>query len=583
MITIIVSNTSTPPVSVSLCYTLHMQMKINFQRFWLLIFVLAAGIVLAACQNHDNENRQQPTLISVPSESTETAQVTTTPTRIKETRTPTVTPQSTQTTSIQPITTQEPLTGSVLNQDQLDRLAAAAAAYISPDNASADATVKAMNYAAGTSALLTRRLLSIAILQDAGLLSPYLPLNAFWLASPRPETNQSIYKEAFPMERYEWKRDFTPMAEIDYAVDPMLPGDFIYTFGGNYEHMFTISRVDEGGRAYTVQNVAQGYLNNDPDDTSFVIIETLLYDPAVPGIGMVYEWANDSNWKLGLTGTQGYLRIRPIFPIEDPSTEQQALAARLDSVISATGGKWNILIETLAGETIYARRPDECIQTASTIKVAIGMLTFEFLEEFSEGTFEEKLQRGPIYNIMENDRSYEQLLWAMLVLSEEYATDILYENIHKSPMNQTAILEAWGLTNTSLTQRQSTARDMNILLRSLYAGTSLNESARQYLLNLLAEYSENDDLRLGRMNELSKEKLLPYNKRGSLLNPLLIVADSGIAIHNDQVYLLQFYAYYDPINPASYKALETAIGEMGIIFGTWLLEQNAPPPYNGEN
>jgi hypothetical protein len=556
-----------------------MQMKNNLQRFLLLlIFVLVVGIVLVTWLNQYNENRHQPTLISVLSESTRTAQVTTTPTHIKETRIPSATPQSTYTASIQPITTQEPPTGSVLNQDQMDRLAAAAAAYINPDNTSIDAAVAAMNDDAGTSTALTRRLLSIAILQDAGLLSPYLPLNQLWLASPLPETNETIFKEAFPVERYEWKRDFTPMTEIDYAVDPMLPGDFIYTFGGNYKHMFTVSRVDEEGRAYTVHNIAQGYADNDPDDTSFVIEETLLYDPALPDIGIIYEWANDDNWKLGLTGTEGYLRIRPIFPIEDPSIEQQKLAAQLDDVISTAGGKWNILIETLAGETIYARRPDERIHTASTIKVAIGMLTLKFLEEFSEGPLEEQLQHEPIYTIIENDRSYEQLLRAMLVFSDEYATDILYDNIHRSPMNQTALLETWGLTNTFLTQRQSTARDMNILLRSLYAGPSLGESARQYLLNLLGEYSENDDLRLGLMNKLGEEKLLPYNKNGSLIDPLLIVADSGIIIHDDQVYLLQFYGYDDPIDTASFKELETAIGEMGILIGTWLINQSTTSP-----
>ena len=555
-----------------------MQMKINLQRFFLLIFVLAVGIVLVNCQNQDNENRHPPTQINLLSESSEITRGAATPTRIRETSIPSTTPQPTQTAPIQPTPTKDPLTGSVLNQNQLDRLAAAAAACISPDTASADATVGTMNFAAGANASLTHSLLSIAILQNAGLLSPYLPLNDLWLASPLPETNESIYKEAFPVERYEWKRDFTPMAEINYAVDPMMPGDLVYTFGGDYEHMFTVSRVDEKGRAYTVQNVERGYLNDDPDDTSFVIVETLLYDPALPGIGMVYEWADDFNRKLGLTGTEGYLRFRPILPIIEPSAQQQMLAAQLDRVVSATGGKWNILIETLTGETIYARRPDERIHTASTIKIAIAMLTLKFLEEFGEGTLEEQLQHEPNYNILENDRSYAQLLWAMLVLSDEYATDILYQNIHKSPMSQTAVLETWGLTHTFLVQRQSTARDMNILLRSLYAGTSLSESARQYLLSLLAEYSENDDLRLGLMNELSQEKLLPYNKRGSLIDPLLIVADSGIAIHDGQIYLLQFYAYDDAIDTASYKELETAIGEMGIIVGNWLLEQSATSP-----
>lgn len=467
---------------------------------------------------------------------------------------------------------------SVLSDTQLTRLVEAAAGYISPDPISADATVRAMNYAAGADASLTCGPLSIAILQDAGLLSPYLPLNDFWLSSPLPGKNEPIFREAFPLDAYEWKRDTTPMAEMDFSTDPLLPGDFIYTFGGNYEHMFTVTRVDEQGRAYTVQNLEQGYLNDDPNDTSFIIEETLLYDPSQPGIGMVYEWADDFNWKLGFTGTEGYMRFRPIVPIDDPSPDQIELANRIDAVVNAAGGKWNILIETLEGEPIYSRRPDESIHPASTIKVLIGMMTFEFLEQFGEGSLEQRLQRGPIYNILENDRSYEQLLRSMLVLSEEPAADILYENVKESPLNEYQLLNEWGLANTTLEPRKSTVRELNQIYRDLYLGRHVSEQERQYLLDWLSTYTANDELRLGRMNELRTEPILVYNKRGSLVAPQLIVADSGIAIVGDEVVLLQVFAYYDPFRPTTYEELEDALGELGVIVGAWLLDQSANTP-----
>jgi hypothetical protein len=467
---------------------------------------------------------------------------------------------------------------SILSVEQLSRLETASMAYISPDPQSADETVRNMAYAAGADASLTCGPLAIAILQDAELLSPYFDLNDFWLSSPLPGNNEPIFKEAFPEERYEWTRNFTPMAEIDYLVDPLLPGDFIYTFGGNYEHMFTVTRVDETGKTYTVQNVEQGYLNDDPDDISFIIQETLLYDPANPGVGMVYEWADDFNWKLGLTGTEGTMRFRPIVPIEDLTPARAELAQQIDTVIEETGGKWNILVETLEGQDIYARRPDEKIHPASTIKLAIAMATFEFLEQYGEGSLEERLQRGPSYNLMANDRSYEQLLRAMLVLSEEDAADILYENIHESPLNEYKLLEGWGLSATAFEPRKSTPREMNALYRGLYAGTLVNAEERELILDWMAVYSENDDLRLGRMNELSEQKIFPYNKRGSLVSPLLIVADSGIVIIEENVYLLQFYAYHDAVHPATYEELETALGDLAIIVGAWLLDQSATLP-----
>jgi hypothetical protein len=539
-----------------------------------ILLLLVAALLLSSCQTKPVKIILASTATSADAGSVEEATLS----PIIQEEKPTEFPQETQTHQPLEPTPFVPVVTSVLSEEQLERLEKAAANYISLDSESANLTVKQMNYAAGADASLTCGPLAIAILQDAGLVSPYLPLNAFWLSSPRPDKNEPIFLEAFPQDKYEWKRDYTPMAEMDYLTDPLLPGDFIYTFGGNYEHMFTVTRMDEMGRVYTVQNLEQGYLNDDPDDLSFVIAETLLYDPNQPGIGMVYEWTDDFNWKLGHTGTEGYMRFRPIVAIEDPSEEEMELANQIDAIIETTGGKWNILIETLDGEEIYARRPDERIHPASTIKVAISMMTFEFLNQYGQGTLEENLQRGPIYNIMENDRSYEQLLRNMLVLSEEDAADILYENIHESPLNEFDLLAEWGLENTVLEPRKSTVREINAIYRALYNGTAVTGEERQLILDWLAAYTENDDLRLGRMNELSKETIFPYNKRGSLFAPLLIVADSGIAIIADQVYLLEFYAYHDPVNPATYEELEAALGELGLIVGSWLLDQNASTP-----
>ncbi|MEE4193818.1 MAG: serine hydrolase [Anaerolineae bacterium] len=545
------------------------------QKKLLLLLLLSSIVrVMAACQPAPIPPAVMTALTATPTiEPIDNAAGTSTPdTTENQTPTPTVAPDHTPTATMQPAPT------SILTDAQLARLVEAAAAYISPDPASADQTVKEMGYASGADASLTCGPLAIAILQDAGLLSPYLPLNDFWLASPRPDRNEPIFKEAFPEDQYEWKRDTTPMVEMDFMADPLLPGDFVYTFGGNYEHMFTVTRVDEAGRAYTVQNLEQGYLNDDPNDTSFVIQETLLYDPNEPGVGMVYEWADDFNWKLGHTGTHGYQRFRPIAAITPPTSEQIELAAQIDTVIESTGGKWNILIETLDGEEIYARRPDERIHPASTIKIAVAMMTFEFLDQYTEGPLEKELQRGPIYNIMENDRSYEQLLRSMLVFSEEDAADILYENIHEGPLNEYKLLAEWGLENTSLEPRRSTAREMNAIYRGLYQEEWVSPTERQMILDWLAAYTANDDLRLGRMNELSAEKIFVVNKRGSLFTPQLIVADSGIAILNNEVYLLQFYAYHDDRHPATYEELEAALGELGLIVGAWLLDQTASSP-----
>jgi len=462
-----------------------------------------------------------------------------------------------------------------LSNNQRDQLIQAAQKYISPDPETAEATVKEMAYAKGATASLTCGPLAFAILQDAGLISPYLNLNDTWLVSPLPEKNETLFKEIFPEDEFEWLRDTTPIAEMDFTINPLQSGDFVYTFGGNYEHMFVVTRIDETGRAYTVQNIEQGYLNGDPDDTSFIIEETLLYDPDHPDEGVIYQWANPFFWKLGLTGTNGFQRFRPITPIEEPSPEKIALSETLDALISETGGKWNISIETLDGNILYERRPDESIHPASIIKVAIAAGTMHYLQEYGqEDPLSIQLSRGPAYNVMENDRSFKQLLRAMLVLSEEDAADILHENIHGSPLNEYTMLADWGLTHTRFRPRKSSTSELTELYRQLYNRELVSEEATGMILDWMLEYTPNDDLRLGRLKESLGSEITLYNKRGSLLNPQLIVADSAILVYEGNVYLINIFAFQDKENNVIYETLEVVIGEMGIIIGEWLIERN---------
>ncbi|NSW50877.1 MAG: serine hydrolase [Anaerolineae bacterium] len=461
---------------------------------------------------------------------------------------------------------------SVLSPEQLTALNAAATRYLSDTQEKADATVREMNYALGANASLTCGPLAFAILQDAGLVSPYFTLNEFWLISPLPEKNETLFLEVFPPEQYQWLRDTTPMAEMDFTTDPLLPGDFIYTFGGNYEHMFVVTRVDADGSAYTVQNIEAGYLNGDPEDTSFVIAETLLYSPGQPGAGVIYQWADRTNWKLGLTGVKGYYRFRPITPIPAPDPRKIALAEAIDGVITTTGGLWYIQIETLEGDVLYSRRPGYTIHPASVIKVAIAVGTLQWLESQQEPgqTLEQQLARGPAFNETENDRSYQQLLTAMLVNSEELAADILFENLDRSPLRLKPMLQSWGLTHTVLEPRQSTTADLVTLFRKLYQGELLSAEATAYVLDLMSTYTPNDDLRLGQVKTVLGDEIVLYNKRGSLLAPQLIVADGAILQTGEETILLQVFAYQDVALSTTYESLEAAIGEIAVIFAQWL-------------
>jgi hypothetical protein len=155
--------------------------------------------------------------------------------------------------------------------------------------------------------------LSAVILRDAGLLPPDVDLHGFWLLDPRLRPSQIVLETYFPPERYEWHQFETGTHKFDFNAFPLLPGDFLYLYAGingTFEHILTVTRVDEVGRAYTVSN-----LNTE---NGFVIRELMLYDPNDPGAGQFYDWMNrDINGWLGMTGDGGFDLWRPIAPVQD--------------------------------------------------------------------------------------------------------------------------------------------------------------------------------------------------------------------------------------------------------------------------
>jgi hypothetical protein len=158
--------------------------------------------------------------------------------------------------------------------------------------------------------------ISAVILRDAGLLPPDTDLHGFWLLDPRMRTSQIVLETYFPEERYEWYQFETGTHKFDFNAFPLLPGDFLYLYAGpngTFEHIITVTRVDELGRAYTVTNLST--------EDGFVIRELMLYDPNQPGVGQFYDWMNrEINAWLGMTGDGGFDLWRPVAPVQDYAT-----------------------------------------------------------------------------------------------------------------------------------------------------------------------------------------------------------------------------------------------------------------------
>jgi hypothetical protein len=148
--------------------------------------------------------------------------------------------------------------------------------------------------------------LALAIMRDAGLVSPDTIPHDFWLLNPWVEGDRNFLNSTLLPEKYShfvfhvWLRDF------DWRAFPLQPGDFLYIKaggGGNFDHMLVVTRMDSHLRAYAVTNfqTLEG----------FVIDEVLLYDPAEPTAGIFASWSERQNASLGSTGYGGFELWRP--------------------------------------------------------------------------------------------------------------------------------------------------------------------------------------------------------------------------------------------------------------------------------
>lgn len=398
--------------------------------------------------------------------------------------------------------------------------------------------------------------LAATILREGGVISPYTNLYDFWLLNPR--THQEILKSTFPTSRFNLTEIRTPILDYDFSENPLKTGDFLYLYAGpngNFEHMFTVTRVDEEGRPYTVTN-----LNTDE---GYIIDEFMLYDPNAPEEGLIYRWNNRDYDDLGLTGSGGFDLWRPktIWDAGDP-----ALTASINEVLDNAGGEWHIFIKELDGEILYARNLHKVTHIASTIKVPLALLFMQSIQEEAGGL--ESYLASHAYK----DRSYEQIISAMLVESEEPATGAIYQITLKNGLNMPLTLEDWGIEETDIPYRTTTMYDLSLILEGLYRNEFVSEEKSQYILDLMGEYTENDDDRLGLLKKDFPQAKI-YNKRGTLTNDFLVIGDAAIVEIAEKTYLIMIVGNQDEAASVNNSDLENTLNDIVGIFGDYLLNE----------
>lgn len=456
--------------------------------------------------------------------------------------------------------------GSVLTQIQKDRLYKASLAYLADGEEEAVYMAQSIGYLpnGGHPATMCGPL-AIAILRDALLIDRHVDLETFWLLNPRDEyTVSAILEKYFPREHYHWYQTSTPVNYFDFKNYPLYTGDFLYLFagpGGNFEHMLLVTRVDEEGRVYSVSPIetANGYS----------ITELMLYDPKRPGEGYFYDITNKENAKFGLTGFGGFWMWRRLTPIPEQNLDDLAFGLDLDSIFDNVGGDWHVYIKEVGDRVIYSRNADEIIHPASIIKVPLAIQFFHALDYQGDELREYLSERGV------DGRTYMQLLEAMLVVSEEDAAQILEKWIDDQ-INVKDVFAKWGMLNTSFSPRRSTGEEIGRIFEGLYLGEWVTAEEREIILELMAEFTSNDNTRLGVIQDNLNPNDKFFNKRGSINRQGISVADAAIVEIGGDAFILAIFGYpeYGEMAP-TYDELEAAIEDAALVIWEYLSQQDS--------
>jgi hypothetical protein len=541
----------------------------NFSRknFLKLGSLTLLGSILAACAPEIEVQKESPTSPTALEEaiftptSLPTATRTVMPTQPQST--PTLTPTIPAAENSTPTMTQVGAQDDeILTAEQKDRLREAALTFVAGTEQEAIRVARSLGYIKndGHPASVCGPL-SVAILREAGLISKYVDLHDFWLLNPRDRANIKTLERTFPRDEFMWYQSKKSIAEFDFQSFPLKAGDFIYLYAGDpgsFEHMLTVARIDDEGRAFSVTNF------DTPD--GYVIKEVMLYDPSKPGTGKFFDWTDRKNYRFGLTGFGGFDLWRFSKPVRDAGPEEDALVKAIDQVIEKYGGKWFLLIKEVSQPNLYAREIRKPVHPASTIKVPIAMLFLKWLTGKYPLGIQNVLKHGV------DGRSYEQLLRAMLVDSEENATESILKVLDVESVDLNQMLKGWGIESIDVTKRIAAAHDMAILFEGLY-GNYLSDEARGLVLDALKVYTPGDDTRWGVFRKKLPKGYQFYNKRGTITDDFLVVADWAIVecptSQGKKVFILGAFAFQGE-QKTTYDELVKALEEMAHAFWNYV-------------
>ena len=209
----------------------------------------------------------------------------------------------------------------------------------------------------------------------------------------------------------------------------------------------------------------------------------------------------------------------------------QALQNEIEDLVqSAPSGTWGVYVKELTSGEAVGLRADEVFHPASTIKVGIAMDLLYWMERHPQV----KWTNGP----QPNQRSFAQLLEAMLVKSEETATVRLAAFLDLQPgYHLVDQWQSWGVTHTTFIPRRTTPADLARLLEMLYKDEVLTHESSARIINTMRIPKPSQSERIGsglpaevRVNLANKSGTTFENRAGVVADTAILEAGGKVLV-----------------------------------------------------
>lgn len=261
-----------------------------------------------------------------------------------------------------------------------------------------------------------------------------------------------------------------------------------------------------------------------------------------------------------------------------PTTENlrpralRALEEQIGTLIrQVPSGIWGVYVEELTSGESVAIRSEEVFHPASTIKVGIAMDLLYWMERHPAVKWTNGPQAG--------QRSFSQLLEAMLIKSEESATVRLAAFLDAQPgYHLVDRWQAWGVTHTTFIPRRSTPADLARLLELLFKEEVLTPESSARILSIMRAPKRSQSERIGSGLPAEVRATLA-NKTGTTFeNGAGVVADTGIVEAQGKVLVIVVLG--NKTSSADYETSMRLIGNVArAAYATWIEPPEVRPAW----